>query len=312
MFKSNSFFDLKDKHSKRLKLAKSSKDRMRIEGVKSQHRQQKYLSAHSSSRTQKGGVVYAGKSIVVKSNYTVAGRRYKDGIASRKAVGSKAAASLQYMDNHGSKDIEDQNLSNIYDENGDRLTKEELKDLLNSLRNDEENQSMRRTMIDIGQNDLTREELSQIVRDSMFEFMESTDKNFDFKYAIHTNTEQIHAHILSTGDAKDIMINREQLQELKLIIAEKTEQVIQQRELNLDNKIDKMIEKVIEEEKEKSISHSKETEQDNKDKSLTHSQQIDKEIDGKLDDKFREEELDKIINELYNNNQKDNSQSLSL
>ena len=280
MFKRRNFFDTQDLQAKRLKVAKSSRERMTIANQKSSNRKEKFHSSHSSSGTKKGGVVYGNKSIVVKSNYTVAGRRYKDGIASRKQVGSHAAASLQYMDNHGSKDIEDVQLSNIYDENGDRLTKEELKETLQSLRNDEENQAMRRTMIDVGQNDLTREELSQIVRDSMFEFMEATDKSFDFKYAIHTNTDQIHAHVLSTGDAKEIMINKEQLQELKLIIAEKTEEVYKARELSLDKQIDKAIDQ-------------------EKDKALTLNQQIDKELDGKLDDKFREQELEKAIKEVY-------------
>ena len=290
MIKKSNFFDFKDQHSKRLKVAKSSRDTMKIANQKTQQRSAKF-SSHGGSSGEKGGVVYAGKSIVVKSNYTVAGRRYKDGIASRKAVGSHAAASLQYMDNHGSKDIEDQNLSNIYDENGERLTKEELKDLLNSLKNDEENQAMRRTMIDIGQEDLTREELSKVVRESISEFKEQTGNSFDFKYAIHTNTDQIHAHVLSTGDAKDIMINKEQIQDLKLIIAEKTEQVVQERELNFDKQIDKFIDQ-------------------EKDKNLTLNQQIDKELDGKLDNKFREEDIKQALKELEKEQQ--HNQGLSL
>ena len=295
MFKGSKFFDLKDMNSKRLKVAKNSRDTMKIATQKSDKRREKFSPNSSSSGGQKGGVVYAGQTIVVKSNYAVAGRRYKDGIASRKAVGSHAAASLQYMDNHGSKDIEDAQLSSIYDENGERLTKEELKDLLNSLKNDEENQAMRRTMIDVGQNDLTREELSKIVRESISEFKELTGNSFDFKYAIHTNTEQIHAHVLSTGDAKDIMINREQLQDLKLIIADKTEQVIKERELSIDKELEKMIDKTFEQDK---------------DKSLTLEQQIDKELDGKLDNKFREDELDKAIKQAYE--QPQHNQGLSL
>lgn len=291
MIKNNKFFDLQDRKSKRLKLAKGAQKKLQVAFQNKQSLSAKFVShGKNSSRVQ-----VQGATVVVKSNYQIAGRRYKDGIASRKAVGSHAAASLNYMDGHGAEDIKDASLSNIYDEAGERLTKDELKDLIKSLKEDEENQAMRRTVISIDKEGLNREDLSQIVRESLHEFKSKTDNSFDFKYAIHTDTDHIHAHVLSTGDAKDIMISKEQMKELKVTVAEKTEERLLEKKHEQDRFIDKLIDKSLEAEK---------------DKSLTLNQQIDKQMDGKLDNKFREEELDKAIKQAYE--QQQNSQELKL
>jgi len=293
MKKANKFDEIRDGKAQRLRLAKRATEKLQVVQNNRQQRSQKFMG-HGSSGGGKGRVSVQGATVMVKSNYQVAGRRYKDGIASRKAVGSHASASLNYMNSHGADDIKDQELSNIYDEIGERLTQDELKDLMKSLREDEENQAMRRTVISIDKEGLTREDLSQIVRESLHEFKEQTGNSFDFKYAIHTDTENIHAHVLATGDAKDIMISKEQLRDFKLIVAEKTEEVVKEKELSLDNKIEKLIENEIDKANEKS---------------LTLNQQIDKELDGKLDDKFREEDLEKAIKEAY---EKDHTNDRSL
>jgi len=296
MLKSNKFFDFKEQHSKRLKVSRDSRKRMTISSSKRQQLVVKYMSSGTPKSTS-NKVNVQGSTVVVKSNYKVAGRRYKDGIASRKSVGSHAAASLDYINNHGAGDLEqDENLSNVYDEYGERLTKEEFKDLIKSLKHDEENQAFRRSVISIDKEDLTREDLVEIVKNSMNEFMDKTENSFDFKFAIHTDTDNIHAHVIATGNAKDIMINKEQLLDLKLTIAEKTEERLVEKQLEQDHSIDKIIEKFVEEDK---------------DKSLTLNQQIDKELDGKLDDKFREEEVNKVIKEMYDN-QKNHSRSLEI
>lgn len=296
MLKSNKFFDFKEQHSKRLKVSRDSRKRMTISSSKRQQLVVKYMSSGTPKSTS-NKVNVQGSTVVVKSNYKVAGRRYKDGIASRKSVGSHAAASLDYINNHGAGDLEqDENLSNVYDEYGERLTKEEFKDLIKSLKHDEENQAFRRSVISIDKEDLTREDLVEIVKNSMNEFMDKTENSFDFKFAIHTDTDNIHAHVISTGNAKDIMINKEQLLDLKLTIAEKTEERLVEKQLEQDHSIDKIIEKFVEEDK---------------DKSLTLNKQIDKELDGKLDDKFREEEVNKVIKEMYDN-QKNHSRSLEI
>lgn len=293
MIKKRNIFDETNRKAKRLKLAKKANDKLRISSQNKQSLSSKFVSHGVSYGKNASKVQVAGATVVVKSNYQIAGRRYKDGIASRKDVGSHASAHLGYMDNHGSEDIRDENLSNIYDETGERLTKEELKDLMKSLREDEENQAMRRNIISIDKEDLNREDLSQIVRESMHDFMSKTDKTFDFKYAIHTNTDHIHAHVLATGDAKDIVFSKDQLKELKITIAEKTEERLIEKKLDHDRSINQIVDKVVEQEK---------------DKSLTLNQQVDKQLDGKLDDKFREQELEKIVREVYEQSHTNNNE----
>ena len=135
------------------------------------------------------------------------------------------------MDNHGSKDLEnDSSLSNTYHENGERMTKEEFKELDK-------------------------------------DFKEENGKDFEFKFAIHTDTEQIHAHITAYGNNADINFTKEHLQSFKEIVGEKSEEIL----------LDKQLEQ---------------------DRELTLNQLIDKQIDGVLDNKFentatQEEDLNK-------------------
>jgi len=293
MIKKRNIFDETNRKAKRLKLAKRVNDKLRISSQNKQSLSSKFVSHGISYGKNASKVQVAGATVVVKSNYQIAGRRYKDGIASRKDIGSHASASLSYMNNHGSEDIRDENLSNIYDETGERLSKEQLGGLMKSLERDEENQAMRRTVISIDKEGLNREDLSQIVRESMHDFMSKTDNTFDFKYAIHTDTDHIHAHVLATGDARDIMISKEQMKELKITIAEKTEERLIEKKLDHDRSIDKIVDKAIEQEK---------------DKNLTLNQQIDKQLDGKLDDKFREEELEKLVKEVYEQSHTNNNE----
>ena len=288
MIKKRNIFDNKDKKAKRLKLAKRANDKLRISSQNKQSLSSKFVSNGVSYGKRSSKVQVAGATVVVKSNYQIAGRRYKDKIASRKDVGGHASASLNYMNNHGSEDIKDENLSNIFDETGERLSKEELKDLMKSLREDEENQAMRRTVISIDKEGLNREDLSQIVRESMHDFMSKTDNTFDFKYAIHTDTEHMHAHVLATGNARDIMISKEQMKELKISIAEKTEERLVEKKLEYDHSIDKIVDKAIEQEK---------------DKSLVQNQEVDKKLEKKEDN-----ELEKLVKEVYEQSHTNNNE----
>ena len=264
MIRKTNIFDEANKKAKRLKLAKRANDKLKVASKNKQSLSNKFVSHGVSYGKNTSKVQVQGATVVVKSNYQISGRRYKDGIASRKAVGTHAAASLSYMNNHGSEDIKDQNLSNIYDETGERLTNEELKDLIRFLKEEEANQGMRRTVISIDKEGLTREDLSQIVRESMHDFMQKTDNTFDFKYAIHTDTDNLHAHVLATGDARDIMISKEQMKELKITIAEKTEERLLEKKLEQEHSIDKIIDKAIEQEKDKSLSFNEQINREEK------------------------------------------------
>jgi uncharacterized protein YktA (UPF0223 family) len=226
-----------------------------------------FYGGSSSKFNSKGGVVVNKQSIIVKTNFEMAGRLNKSGKRpTSKEVGTHASASLNYMDNHGSKDLEnDSSLSNTYHENGERMTKEEFKELDKNLK--EDTQAFRRIIIDTGQKEFNREDLNKLVRESMQDFKEQNGKDFEFKFAIHTDTEQIHAHITAYGSNADINFTKEHLQSFKEIVGEKSEEIL----------LDKQLEQ---------------------DKELTLNQLIDKQIDGVLDNKFentvtQEEDLNK-------------------
>lgn len=188
--------------------------------------------------THKKGVVVNKQSIVLKTNFEMSGRLNKKGLRpTSKQVGTHATASLSYMDNHGSKDLEKEvELSNIYDKNGDLIPKDELEQIKRNLNNGI--QSFRRTMVDVGQKDFSRDDLNKLVRESMQELMGKTGKSFEYNFAIHTNTEHIHAHIVSYGKNSDINLTKEQLQIFKEIIGSKTNDILLEKELELKRDID--------------------------------------------------------------------------
>lgn len=215
----------------------------------------------------KGGVVVNKQSIIVKTNFEMSGRLNKSGKRpTSKEVGTHTSASLNYMDNHGSKDLDNnEELTNTYHENGERMTKEEFKELDKDLK--EDTQAFRRIIIDTGQKEFNREDLNKLVRESMQDFKEQNGKDFEFKFAIHTDTEQIHAHVTAYGSNADINFTKEHLQSFKEIVGEKSEEIL----------LDKQLEQ---------------------DRELTLNQLIDKQMDGVLDNKFentatQEEDLSK-------------------
>jgi hypothetical protein len=192
----------------------------------------------------KGGVVVQNRSVIVKSNFEMAGRLNKQGKRnSAKTLGSHASASLNYMENHGVRDLErDEALSNIYDPNGERLSKEEYAELKNDL-NDGVS-AFRRTVIDVGHNELDREALNRLVRESVQEFQEKSGKQFEYTFAIHTDTEHIHAHVLSFGESHEINMTKEHLQLFKEVVGTKTDELLEEhklendRDLSLNQQID--------------------------------------------------------------------------
>lgn len=226
-----------------------------------------FYGGSSSKSTSKGGVVINNQSVIVKTNFEMSGRLNKSGKRpTSKEVGTHTSASLNYMDNHGSKDLDNnEELTNTYHENGERMTKEEFKELDKNLK--EDTQAFRRIIIDTGQKEFNREDLNKLVRESMQDFKEQNGKDFEFKFAIHTDTEQIHAHITAFGSNADINFTKEHLQSFKEIVGEKSEEIL----------LDKQLEQ---------------------DRELTLNQLIDKQIDGVLDNKFentatQEEDLNK-------------------
>jgi hypothetical protein len=201
--------------------------------------------------THKKGFVVNKQSIVLKTNFEMSGKMNKKGLRpTSKQVGTHASSSLNYMDNHGSKDLKkNEELSNIYDKNGDLIPKEELEQIKKNLDNGV--QGFRRTMIDVGQKDFSRDDLNKLVRESMQKLMEKTGKSFEYNFTIHTNTEHIHAHIVSYGKNSNINLTKEQLQIFKEIIGSKTNDILLEKELEL--KRDEVLELKNEKEIEKNL-----------------------------------------------------------
>jgi hypothetical protein len=207
--------------------------------------------SRNSTSTSKGGIVVNKQSVIVKSNFEMAGRLNKSGKRnSAKTLGSHASASLNYMENHGARDLEQNDeLSNIYDENGERLSKEEFNELKKEL--NEGIGAFRRTVIDVGHNELDRDDLNRLVRESLQDFQEQSGKQFNYAYAIHTDTDNIHAHILSYGESHQINMTKEHLQLFKQTVGEKTNELLQEhklendRDLSLLQRFDKSIDGIL-------------------------------------------------------------------
>lgn len=222
-----------------------------------------YISRSANNvSSSKGGIVVNKQSVIVKSNFEMAGRLNKDGKRNNaKTLGSHASASLSYMENHGARDLEQNDeLSNLYDENGERLSKAEYDELKKEL--NEGIGAFRRTVIDVGHNELNRDDINRLVRESLQQFQEQSGKQFDYTFAIHTDTDHIHAHILSYGKSHQINMTKEHLQLFKQTVGEKTNELLQEHKLE-------------------------------KDRDLSLHQQIDKSIDGILDDKDNVQQIQK-------------------
>ena len=125
-------------------------------------------------------------------------------------------------------------------------TIEELEQIKKDLSNGV--QAFRRSMIDVGQKDFSRDDLNKLIRESMQNLMEKTGKSFEYNFAIHTNTKHLHAHILSYGKNSDINLTKEQLQIFKEIIGSKTNEILldMQKELKRDEVLELKNEKEIE------------------------------------------------------------------
>ncbi len=173
-------------------------------------------------------------SVVVKSNYTMAGRFQNGRRVSTKAVKSLSTASIDYISNHGNLDLENrEELSSLYNSDGERLSKEELKELKKEIYQDKELTAMRRIVIS-PKEDISREDMKDLTREIMKSFEEQTDKNLNYHFAIHTDTEHIHSHVVITGTNRDINFTKEQLQTFREISQEKTLEITKEKEVELE------------------------------------------------------------------------------
>ena len=172
--------------------------------------------------------------VVIKSNYTMAGRLQKGKRVSVKAVKSLSSASLDYISNHGNRDLENnEELSSLYDSDGERLSKEEFKELKKEIYQDNELTAMRRIVIS-PKEELSREDMKDLTLEIMKSFEDQTGKNFNYHFAIHTDTDHIHSHVVITGTNRDINLTKEQLQTFKDIASEKTLEMTKERDIEIE------------------------------------------------------------------------------
>ena len=195
--------------------------------------------------------VTKGVNVIVKTNFVMAGRKQQNGTRTTKeAVGSHASAAINYIENHGGEDLEqDETVSNLYDETGNRISKEDFQKLRASLEKDGDVSAMRRVVIS-PKEDLTRDEMKDLTMKTFQEFQERTGKNLNFKFAIHTDTDNIHSHIVITGTNADINFSKKQLGMLKSIATERTKEIEKERNLEKSISIQKEIVKDIRQEQE--------------------------------------------------------------
>ncbi len=172
--------------------------------------------------------------VVVKSNYTMAGRLQNGKRVSVKAVKSLSSASLDYISNHGNRDLEsNEELTSLYDSDGDRLSKEEFKELKKEIYQDSELTAMRRIVIS-PKEDLSRENMKDLTLEIIKSFEDQTGKNLNYHFAIHTDTDHIHSHVIITGTNRDINFTKQQLQTFKDIASEKTLEMTKERDIEIE------------------------------------------------------------------------------
>jgi hypothetical protein len=299
------------------RVTKLTLSKSKSNSISSSKSQSKTQSAPSKRGGNKGGKIVNGQTVVVKYEYSIAGRMNKGVRHSATDIGASSGRLLNYMNHHGSEDLEKKdekenikNLTNIYNEDGSRMTEDEHKKLIKEFNSEKGVKANGAVIIDNGSS-MTREEMSRQVRDVMQKFKEETGKDFEYKYAIHTDKiEQggnIHAHILLTSDnGKDVQMTKEQLGKFKDITANSAQEIMNERsflEKIHHARIDKQLEKIRDEKREEKVDKTEEQEIKNmlqglkgekveakesskeKDKSDKHEQQVVK-VERKVSEGF--------------------------
>lgn len=210
-----------------------------------------YGFSYHSSRPQRAAIAN-GTSVVVKTNYTFAG--HSKNKAGKRLSGaeviSKAQANVNYITrDSASQDINDENLSMLYNSNGKMLDNDEYATFKSDLK-EMDIAGFRRIVISPEDN-FTREEMKDLVTESLRDYARETGKEADSVFSIHTNTEHIHAHVLIVSEHyNDLKWSQNDLGHFKEIVSENTRIIIDERELMVDKTIEQELEKVSASEQE--------------------------------------------------------------
>jgi Relaxase/Mobilisation nuclease domain len=183
-----------------------------------------YLSySHTSSKNNTSGVI-------IKTNF-----KQSSSGTNRQAIGKSAVANIKYISREKAneqkqeRDNLSENLSNLHDKDARKLSVDEEKELINSLET-KGTTSFRRIMIS-PEKDTTAQEMAQITKRTLAEFEEKTGKKYDAVFAIHTNTEHTHAHILITSNKyNSLRLSKQELKLFRQTAIQKSNELYKQRQ----------------------------------------------------------------------------------
>jgi hypothetical protein len=182
--------------------------------------------------------------VIIKTNF-----KQSSSGTNRQAIGKSAVANIKYISREKANEHEEQRneaLSHLYNKEARKLSADEEKDLISNLET-KGTTSFRRIMIS-PERDTTAEEMAQITKRTLAEFEEKTGKKYDAVFAIHTNTEHTHAHILITSNKYNYL--RLSKQELRLL---RQTAIVKTNEIHKEWHRERAFIKTIEQELEKFI-----------------------------------------------------------
>jgi len=125
------------------------------------------------------------------------------------ANSGRGAANLGYISREGALEG---GRAPVLDREGNILHKEDFKDLRQEIK---DSQMERRLIFSPSDPDISKEEISTLVRDVIERYQTEENKSFDYVYAIHDHNERTHVHVLAWGDKQDLRMDRDDLASIR-------------------------------------------------------------------------------------------------
>jgi hypothetical protein len=179
--------------------------------------------------------------VIIKTNF-----KQSSSGTNRQAIGKSAVANIKYISREKANEHEidiNEELSHLYDKEARRLSVDEEKELIELLET-KGTTSFRRITIS-PEKDTTAQEMAQITKRTLAEFEEKTGKKYEAVFAIHTNTEHTHAHILITSNKYNYLrLSKQELRLLRQTAIQKTNEIHKERQM--EQSFVKAIEKELE------------------------------------------------------------------
>lgn len=117
----------------------------------------------------------------------------------------KGTGSLNYISREGALEG---GRAPVYDREGSILHRDQFKELKQEIK---EAEMERRLIFSPGDPEISKEEISTLVRDVIERYQMEEDKSFDYVYAIHDHNDRTHVHVLAWGDKEDLRMDRDDL-----------------------------------------------------------------------------------------------------